>query len=123
MRNFARGGQFWPLDLDLVNRKEREEDCGGDRFHAPIFIGDTYHKYLNDTEGDVFVSGCGELRPPYIGCGGEAARGRVVHFGVHCSDGRPLVAVIERDEPLRLFLSVTDEARADFNLLSMCWNA
>jgi hypothetical protein len=41
-----------------------------------------------------------------------------VHFGIHGTDGSPGVAVVERDEPLHLLFSVTDEARAELNVLA-----
>jgi hypothetical protein len=107
-----------PLNLDLLNGKGRIEDCGGNRFHAPLFIDDAHHQYLNDAEGGVFVSGCSELTPSHIRRVDETAGGRVVHFAIDPTDGSLRVAVVERDEPLRLFLGVTDETRAEFDLLA-----
>ena len=74
------GARFRPLHLDLLNRKQRVEDRRGNRFHAPVVIGDTDDEYLNDAETFVFVSGIGELRPPYIGRSNHAAGGRIMRF-------------------------------------------
>ena len=117
------GARFRPLHLDLLNRKQGVEDRRGNRFHAPVVIGDTDDKYLNDAETFVFVSGIGELRPPYIGRSNHAAGGRIMRFAIDGVDRRARVAVVERDETLHLFLGVTDETRADLNLLRLCCSA
>src|SRR6266481_2131674 len=117
------GAGFGPLHLDLLNRKQRVEDRRSNGFHASVVIGDTDDKYLSDAETFVFASGVGDLRPPYIGRGNHAARGRIVGFAIDGIDRCPRVAVVERDEALHLFLAVTDEAWADLNFLRLCCSA